>query len=67
MRRWLAAYVRRRFAWLLALLLSTIGIDPVLEGVGFEARALEWMLAFALFVGRGGVDGERICAALGVP
>jgi len=57
-RRWLAAYVRRRFAWLLALLLLTIGIDPVLEGVGFEARALEWMLAFALFAAAVGTSAR---------
>ena len=57
-RRWLAAYLRRRFAWLLALLLLTIGIDPMLEGVGFEARALEWMLAFALFAAAVGTSAR---------
>ncbi|MGH7289508.1 MAG: hypothetical protein ACREI8_15970, partial [Myxococcota bacterium] len=43
-----AAYLRRRFAWLLALLLVAIGIDPVLEAMGRQGRALEWMLALGL-------------------
>jgi Ion channel len=42
------AYLRRRFAWLLALLLAAIGIDPALEGLGLRGRGIEWMLALAL-------------------
>lgn len=66
MRHWLAAYLRRRFAWLLVLLLATIGIDPVLESVGLEARALEWVLALALFAAAVGASarGPHLARAL---
>lgn len=30
-RGWREAYLRRRFAWLLAFLLLTVGIDPAFE------------------------------------
>lgn len=43
------AFLRRRHAWLLALLLAVVGVDPALEAMGLRGRALEWMLAFALF------------------
>jgi hypothetical protein len=52
--RWFEAYLRRRFAWLLVLLLATIGVDPVLEVMGLGARALEWMLALALLAAAAG-------------
>jgi hypothetical protein len=42
------AFLRRRFAWLLALLLAAIGVDPVLNSMGLPGHALEWMLALAL-------------------
>jgi hypothetical protein len=45
---WFEAFLRRRFAWLLGLLLVTIGVDPALEAMGLRGRALEWMLALAL-------------------
>ncbi len=44
----LDAYLRRRFAWLLSLLTLVVGVDPVLEAMGFRGRALEWLLALAL-------------------
>jgi hypothetical protein len=42
------AALRRRFAWLLALLIAAIGIDPVFEAMGLRGRAFEWVLASAL-------------------
>ena len=48
MRTLLDAYLRHRFACLLAVLILTIGVDPVLEAFGFHGRALEWMLIVAL-------------------
>lgn len=42
------AYLRRRFAWLLASLLAVIGVDPALEAIGLGGRAVEWMLVLAL-------------------
>jgi len=42
------AVLRRRFAWLLALLIAAVGVDPALEAVGFRGRAFEWILALAL-------------------
>jgi len=45
---WFEAYLRRRYAWLLALLIAAIGVEPALEAMGLRARALEWMLALAL-------------------
>jgi hypothetical protein len=42
------AYLRRRFAWLLALLIVAIGIDPALEAMGLHGRGIEWMVALAL-------------------
>jgi hypothetical protein len=44
----LDAYLRRRFAWLLALLTLAVGFSPVLHAMGFQGRFLEGMLAFAL-------------------
>jgi voltage-gated potassium channel Kch len=57
---------RRRFAWLLGLLLAVVGIDPVLEAIGLRGRAIEWMLALALAAAVGGawrVRGSRWVAA----
>jgi hypothetical protein len=67
-RGWLEAYLRRRFAWLLAFLLLTIGIDPALEQAGLTARGLETALAFALLAGAVGTGarGTRIAHGLGV-
>ena len=64
-RGWLEAYLRRRFAWLLAFLL-TIGIDPALEQAGLAARGLETALAFALLAGAVGTGarGARIARGL---
>jgi hypothetical protein len=45
---WFETFLRRRFAWLLGLLLVTIGVDPALEAMGLPGRGLEWMLALAL-------------------
>jgi len=50
MRSLLDAYLRHRFACLLAFLVLTIGVDPVLEAFGARGRALEWMLVLALVV-----------------
>jgi voltage-gated potassium channel len=63
---WLEAYLRRRFAWLLAFLLLTIGIDPALEQAGLTARGLETALAFALLAGAVGTGarGARIAHGL---
>jgi Ion channel len=65
---WLEAYLRRRFAWLLAFLLLTIGIDPALEQAGLTARGLETALAFALLAGAVGTGarGTRITHGLAV-
>jgi hypothetical protein len=65
---WLEAYLRRRFAWLLAFLLLTIGIDPALEQAGLTARGLETALAFALLAGAVGTGarGTRIAHGLAV-
>jgi hypothetical protein len=65
-RGWLEAYLRRRFAWLLAFLLLTVGIDPALEQAGLTARGLETALAFALFAGAVGTGarGARIAHGL---
>ncbi|HVN39096.1 MAG TPA: potassium channel family protein [Myxococcota bacterium] len=48
MRTLFDAYLRHRFACLLALLILAIGVDPVLEAFGARGRALEWMLVLAL-------------------
>lgn len=48
MRGLLDAYLRHRFAYLLALLIAAIGVDPALEAFGLRRHALEWMLVFAL-------------------
>jgi len=53
------AYLRRRFAWLLALLLAAIGIDPVLEASGVHGTALEWMLALGLLAAAAGAWRSR--------
>jgi Ion channel len=42
------AYLGRRFAWLLAMLLAVIGIDPALEAMGLRGRGIEWLLAATL-------------------
>jgi hypothetical protein len=67
-RDWLEAYLRRRYAWLLAFLLLTIGIDPALEQAGLTARGLETALAFALLAGAVGTGarGTRIAHGLAV-
>ena len=57
--RLLDAYLRRRFAWLLALLLAAIGIDPVLEAMGLRGRAMEAMLALALLAAATGAWRAR--------
>ena len=49
LRRLLEAYLRRRFAWLLAFLLLAIGVEPALETMGVRARMLERLIALALF------------------
>ena len=48
LRKWLLAYRRRRFAWLLGLLLAAIGVDPALESMGLRGRTVEWLLVVAL-------------------
>ncbi|HXK26072.1 MAG TPA: potassium channel family protein [Myxococcota bacterium] len=48
MRTLLDAYLRHRFACLLAILILTIGIDPVIEAFGARGRTIEWMLVLAL-------------------
>lgn len=53
-RGWFEAFLRRRFAWLLALLLAAIGVDPVLEAIGLRGRVLEWLLALALLAAAAG-------------
>ena len=61
LRSLLEAYLRRRFAWLLVLLLVAIGVDPVFEAIGLRGRALEWMLAFALAAAAiGAAQGRRV-------
>jgi hypothetical protein len=57
---WFEAFLRRRFAWLLGLLLAAIGVDPVLEGMGLRGRALEWMLALALLAAAVGTWRARV-------
>jgi hypothetical protein len=59
LQRWFAAYLRRRFAWLLALLLAAVGIDPVLEAMGVRVEALEWMLAAAIVAAVAGAWPKR--------
>lgn len=62
LRSLLDAYLRRRFTWLLVLLVLAIGVDPVVEAAGFRGRTLEWLLAFALgaaLVGAWRVDRSR--------
>jgi hypothetical protein len=66
------AYLRRRFAWLLALLLAVIGIDPALEALGIPGRGIEWMFALALVAAVAGAVRARrgrsvvvgVCVAL---
>lgn len=53
-------FLRRRFAWLLALLLAAIGVDPALEAMGLHGRALEWMLALALLAAAVGSWRARV-------
>ena len=60
MRGWFAAFLRRRFAWLLALLLAAIGVDPALEALGLRGCALEWMLALALLAAAAGSWRARV-------
>lgn len=48
LRSLLDAYLRRRFTWLLVLLVLAIGVDPVLDAVGVRGRMLEGLLVFAL-------------------
>jgi hypothetical protein len=57
---WFEAFLRRRFAWLLALLLAAIGVDPALEAMGLRGRALEWMLALALLAAAVGSWRTRV-------
>jgi hypothetical protein len=59
LRRWLDAYLRRRFAWLLGFLIAAIGIEPALEAMGVRARMLERMLALALFAAAAGAWRAR--------
>jgi hypothetical protein len=54
------AFLRRRHAWLLALLLATVGVDPVLETMGLRGRALEWLLALALLAAAVGTGRARV-------
>jgi hypothetical protein len=63
---WLEAYLRRRFAWLLAFLLLTIGIDPALEQAGLTTRGLETALAFALLAGAVGTGARGAPIAHGL-
>lgn len=56
--------LRRRFACLLGLLLAAIGVDPVLEALGFQARALEWLLALALLAAAVGTWRARVSRVL---
>ena len=65
-RGWLEAYLRRRFAWLLAFLLLTIGIDPALEQAGLTSRGLETALAFALLAGAVGTGARGTPIAHGL-
>jgi len=55
LRSLLDTYLRRRFAWLLVLLVAAVGVDPLLAAMGLEGRALEWMLAFALVAAVAGI------------
>jgi hypothetical protein len=48
LRSLLDAYLRRRFTWLLVLLVLALGVDPVLEMLGLRGRTLVWLLLFAL-------------------
>ena len=57
---WFEAFLRRRNAWLLALLLAAIGVDPALEAIGVRARVLEWMLALALLAAAVGTWRARV-------
>ena len=57
-------FLRRRFAWLLALLLAAIGVDPVLETLGLRGRAIEWLLALALLAAAVGTWRERVSRVL---
>lgn len=61
---WFEAFLRRRFAWLLALLLAAIGVDPALEAMGLRARGLEWLLALALLAAAAGTWRARVPRAL---
>lgn len=61
---WFEAFLRRRHAWLLALLLAAIGIDPALEAMGLPARGLKWMLALALLAALAGVWRARVLRIL---
>jgi hypothetical protein len=61
---WFEAFLRRRFAWLLALLLAAVGVDPVLETLGLRGRALEWLLALALLAAAVGTWRARVSRVL---
>jgi Ion channel len=58
------AYLRRRFAWLLASLLAVVGIDPALEAMGARGRGIEWMLALALLAALAGAWRARVARVL---
>ena len=60
MRGWFEAFLRRRNSWLLALLLAAVGVDPVLETLGFRGRGLEWVLALALLAAAAGTWRVRV-------
>jgi hypothetical protein len=69
LRRWFEAYLRRRFAWLLVLLLATIGLEPALEEIGVRAQVLEGTLAFTLLAAAVGAwrgTGRSHLAAVGL-
>jgi hypothetical protein len=54
LQRLFESFLRRRFAWLLALLLATIGVEPVLEALGLPGRGLDSLLALALLAAAAG-------------
>lgn len=56
--RLLARYRRRRFAWLFAALLATLGARPVLAGFGFPGDPFELLIAASLCLAAVGLARE---------
>jgi len=55
----LNGYLRRRFAWLFAALLLTIGLEPVIEAIGPDANVMGVVLAMSLFAAIASAARER--------